>query len=276
MKCRTWPAVVRNGAFGAFLALGSGSATHPAPARTTLSTLTVFAAASLTAAFTALGDTLTRRDPGVHVMFNFAGSQALALQLTHGASADVFASADEHWMETVRDSGLLAGAAQIFAHNRLVVIVPAANPARIARLQDLAHPGVKLVLAANAVPVGHYARAAVSALAALPGFMPGFADQVLHNVVSNEDNVKGVVAKVQLGEADAGIVYVSDVTPAVAAAVHRFDIPAAANAPADYPLAVLRSRGNAAAAQAFVALVLSPTGQAVLVQQGFLASGAVR
>jgi molybdate transport system substrate-binding protein len=277
MSSPGWLPVIRTIVLGSGLAIGTGAATrHPAPIRAATSTLTVFAAASLTAAFSALGDTLTRRDPGLHVVFDFAGSQALALQLTQGASADVFASADAHWMATVQDSGLLADAPRIFAHNRLVVIVPAANPARIHRLPDLGRPGVKLVLAEDAVPVGHYARAAISALARLPGFSAGFADRTRRNVVSNEDNVKGVVAKVQLGEADAGIVYVSDLTPAVAAAVHRLDIPDAANAPADYPIAVLRTTGNVAAAHAFVDLVLSPTGQAVLAHQGFLPSGAVR
>ncbi|HEY3932996.1 MAG TPA: molybdate ABC transporter substrate-binding protein [Gemmatimonadales bacterium] len=232
-------------------------------------TLTVFAAASLTAAFNEIADTLRHRDPGLAVAFNYAGSQALALQIEQGAPADVFASADDHWMTVVKDSGAVKGEPAIFAHNHLVVIVPKANPGHVRTLQDLARPGVKLVLADAAVPVGHYARVTIAALEKVQGFSAGYADNVIARVVSNEDNVKGVVAKVQLGEADAGIVYVSDVTPAVAGAVTQIAIPEAANAVADYPIAVLR-RSTSAAAQAFVDLVLSPTGQGVLARNGFI------
>src|SRR5262249_9155350 len=153
--------------------------------------------------------------------FNFAGSQTLALQLTQGASADVFASADERWMKVVADSGLLAGAPVTFTGNKLVVIVPAKNPAKIQRLQDLARTKVKLVLAGDAVPVGRYAREAVAKLSTATGFSPDYQARVLANVVSNEESVKGVVTKVQLGEADAGIVYNSDVTPKISSQVLR-------------------------------------------------------
>src|SRR5215472_7004024 len=120
--------------------------------------LTVFAAASLTEAFRELGDTLERRTPGLRVEFNFAGSQELAAQLLQGARADVFASADGRWMTFVSDSGFIDGAPQPFVRNRLILIVPKTNPARISKLQDLARPGVKLVLAASVVPAGVYAR----------------------------------------------------------------------------------------------------------------------
>ncbi|MGH7594351.1 MAG: molybdate ABC transporter substrate-binding protein [Gemmatimonadales bacterium] len=235
----------------------------------TRATLTVFAAASLTSAFNELADTLRHRQPDLHIDLNFAGSQALALQIEQGAAADVFASADEYWMTVASDSGLIDGEPHVFAHNRLVVIVPDANPGRIHRLQDLARPGVKLVVAGDAVPAGHYARTAITTLAALPGFTKEFATRTLRNIVSNEDNVKGVVAKVQLGEADAGIVYVSDVTPAVARAVIRLELPDEANVLANYPIAIVRRSANPVAARAFVGLVLSPTGQAVLSHQGF-------
>ncbi|MGH7701774.1 MAG: molybdate ABC transporter substrate-binding protein, partial [Gemmatimonadales bacterium] len=131
--------------------------------------LTVFAAASLTEAFKELGRRFEGSHPGIEVRFNFAGSQQLALQLELGARADVFASADTRWMTSVSDSGLVAGEAQVFAHNRLVVIVPAGNPARIDRLQEVARPGTKVVLAADAVPAGHYTRAALQNLAETPG-----------------------------------------------------------------------------------------------------------
>ena len=240
------------------------------------SNMTVFAAASLSGAFDQLADTLRQRQPGLTIAINYAGSQALALQIRQGARADVFASADDRWMAAIRDSGFAAGEPRTFVHNRLVLIVPEANPAHIARWQDLARRGVKLVLADDAVPAGRYAREIVARSGALPGFPPGYADSVRRNIVSNEDNVKGVVAKVQLGEADAGIVYASDVTPAVTRAVHVIEAPAGAGVIADYPIVVLRHSNNPSAARAFVDLVLSAVGQAVLQRQGFMPAGALR
>lgn len=236
--------------------------------------LTVFAAASLTGAFNALADTLRHRQPDLQIDCNFAGSQLLAFQIQHGAAADIFASADERWMAQLRDSGLIEGQPRVFARNRLVVIVPNSNPAAITKLEDLGRDGLKLVLAAEAVPAGRYAREAINKLAREPGFPPGFVQQVLRNVVSNEDNVKAVVAKVQLGEADAGVVYLSDVTPAVAPLVRRFDLPDAANVVASYPIATLRRAPNPEAARAFLDLVLSPVGQRALEGHGFLPAAA--
>jgi len=229
-------------------------------------TLTVYAAASLTKAFADLADTLKSRTPDLVVTFNFAGSQQLALQIEAGAPADVFASADRRWMKELSDSGLVEGTPAIFAHNRLVVITPRA--ATVRSLQDLVRPGLKLVLAADAVPVGRYARQALANLSRTDGFPADFDRRVLANLVSDEENVKAVVAKVQLGEADAGIVYVSDITPDVAPRVARIEIPDAANVIADYPVAVLRRASNPAAARRFVALLLSPVGQSVLQANG--------
>lgn len=233
--------------------------------------LSVYAAASLSDAFNEVADSLRRRDPDLHIDFNFAGSQVLVLQLTQGATADVFASADERWMQIARDSGLIQDTAQTFARNRLVVIVPRANSARIGRLQDLARSGVKVVLAADQVPAGRYAREALLRLAGVAGFAPDYGRRVLANVVSFEENVRSVAAKVQLGEADAGFVYASDVTSSVARQVRRFDLPDSANVVASYPLALLRGARNARAAQTFIDFVLSPSGQAVLTKNGFLA-----
>src|SRR3954471_9650544 len=179
------------------------------------SRITVYAAASLSDAFKALGKILELNHPGLTVQFNFAGSQQLALQIEQGAPADVFASADQRWMQYAAEKGLVEGTPAIFARNRLVVIVPRTNPARIAKLHDLARPGTKIVMAAEAVPAGKYSREAVRKLAGAPGFPPEYELSVLANVVSQEENVKAVVAKVQLGEADAGLVYQSDVTPVV-------------------------------------------------------------
>lgn len=243
-----------------------GLAQTPAPAPRTL---TVFAAASLQEAFTVLGDSLERRRPGLRVAFDFSGSQTLALQITQGAPADVFASADEHWMGVVKDSGHVLGEPRWFAHNRLVVIIPASNPGHITGLEDLGRPKVKLVVAAEAVPAGKYARTVAANLAKMPGFGADFATRFDSNIVSNEENVKSVVTKVRLGEADAGIVYGSDVTDAVAADVRTIGIPPAANVVADYPIAVLTHAPNRDDAVAFLELVLSPVGQRVLAARGF-------
>lgn len=250
-------------------ALAVRPASAPAP-----STLTVYAAASLTDAFRELGRRLEASHPGLTVRFNFAGSQQLALQLEQGAPADVFASADEHWMSYAKDKGLVEGEATIFAGNRLVAIVPRTNPARIRTLQDLARRGTKVVVAAEAVPVGKYSREALQRLSGAPGFPPEYDHRVLANVVSQEENVKAVVAKVQLGEADAGLVYRSDVTPAVARYVRVFEIPEAYNVVATYPIAVLKAARNAEGAREFVDLVSSDAGQRVLQQYGLLPAAA--
>ena len=230
----------------------------------------VFAAASLSDAFNELGRLMEQQRPGVRVRFSFAGSQQLESQLEQGAVADVFASADERWMGVAQSHGLLAGDPSKFAHNKLVVIVPRTNPARIGKLQDLAKGGIKLVLAADAVPVGHYSRVVFRNLARSDGFASNFATQVLKNVVSEEENVKSVVSKVQLGEADAGVVYRSDITPAVGRYVRLFEIPGSANVVASYPMALLKDAPAPDAAKAFMDLVLSAEGQRVLERHGLM------
>jgi molybdate transport system substrate-binding protein len=233
-------------------------------------TLWVFAAASLSDAFTEIGHRLELERPGLDVRISFAGSQQLAAQIEQGAAADVFASADDRWMIHLRDRGLLVGDSKVFARNRLVVIIPKTNPARIRGLQDLARGGVRLVLGTDAVPVGHYSRTALQNLARDPAFGADFATRTQRNVVSEEENVKSVVAKVQLGEADAGMAYRSDVTPAVARYVRILEIPEAANVVASYPIATLKGATAREAGDAFVALVLSPEGQAILEHSGLL------
>lgn len=232
--------------------------------------LTIFAAASLTDAFKELGAMLERVHPGLEVRFNFAGSQQLAVQIEQGAEADVFASADQRWMSYLQERKLLRDSPVVFAHNRLVVIVPRANPGRVDRLIDLARPGVKLVLAAEAVPAGRYSRDLLRNLERAPGFHPDFTRRVLANLVSQEENVKAVVAKVQLGEADAGVVYRSDVTGGAAGKLRVLEVPESLNVRAGYPVAVVRHAGNPVAARAFTELLLSPTGQKVLERHGLV------
>jgi molybdate transport system substrate-binding protein len=251
-----------------------GSSSRSAAQRTT--TLTVFAAASLTEPFSRLGKSFEAAHPGTTVRFNFTGSQQLVLQIQQGAKADVFASADERWMETAKDSGLVEGEPVLFARNELVVIVPVANPAGIKRLQDLSRSGIKLVIAAEAVPVGNYTLEMLAKLSSQPGFGSKYGQQVLANVASYEENVKGVVAKVQLGEADAGVVYRSDATGPGASQVSVLTIPETANVIASYPIAVIRGAPSPELAKAFVELVRSAPGQGSLEKSGFRAveSGA--
>jgi molybdate transport system substrate-binding protein len=245
----------------------------PAPSS---AALTVFAAASLQAAFGELGRNFEAANPGVKVAFNFAGSQQLAQQLAQGAPADVFASANNAQLNAAVTAGrIVSGTSRIFARNRLVVVLPAANPAKLQALPDLAKPGVKLVLAAKAVPVGQYSLDFLRKASAAPEFGAAYSATVLANVKSYEDNVKAVLTKVALGEADAGIVYSTDVTPDVKDKVSKLVIPDALNTVAAYPIAATQDSKRADLAKKFVAYVLSDEGQNVLARAGFIpANGA--
>jgi molybdate transport system substrate-binding protein len=247
------------------LVAGCAPAAAPEP-----KTLQVFAAASLTDAFTEIGKAFEAINPDVSVTFNFAGSQALRTQIEEGAPVDVFASANKTEMDKLIAASFVApDASQIFLNNKLILILPADNPAGLSQLEDIAMPGIKLVLAAEEVPVGKYSRQALDAMSG--HFGTDFKDKVLANVVSNEDNVRQVVAKVQLGEADAGIVYTSD---AVAATdLKTMDIPAELNVIAAYPIAPLTQSTNPELANSFVAFVLSDEGQTILQKWGFTSPG---
>lgn len=246
----------------------STSATQGAPSVS--GSITVFAAASLTNAFGDMATAFEDANPEASVRFNFAGSQELRTQMEQGAEADAFAPADTKQMDNAVASGVAAEPSTVFAHNRLVVIIPKDNPADIERLQDLASPGVKLVLASAEVPVGNYSRQFLDNASADPEFEAGYADDVLANLVSEESNARQVVAKVQLGEVDAGIVYASDVTAEVSGDVTIIDIPEEINVIGTYPIALTVEPDNAGAAQAFIDFVLSDEGQAILASHGFL------
>ena len=220
--------------------------------------LTVFAGASLTDAFEAIGAAFEIEHPNVSVTFSFAGSQALATQIVEGAPADVLASANQSQMDRVDDAGLLSGGPQTFAENRLTIAVERGNPTLVEGLQDLGTEDLKVVLAAEEVPAGEYARAALDA-AGVPV-----------DPVSLETDVRAVLTKVTLGEADAGIVYESD----LATARHEVDgveIPDDQNVTATYPIAVLSDAPNPGAAAAFVAYVMSDAGQQRLEEFGLTA-----
>ena len=243
----------------------------PAPTAASATTLTVFAAASLTGAFGEMGKAFEAANPGAAVNFNFAGSQQLAQQIGQGAPADVFASANGTQMGVVIKSGqVVSGSQKTFVKNRLVVIFPSANPGGLTKLQDLAKPGLKVVLADKSVPVGGYALDFLTKASASPDFTATFSPTVLANVVSYETDVKQVLAKVSLGEADAGIVYTTDITADATGKVGRLDIPDALNTIAAYPIAAIKGSPNADLAQKFVDYVLSAAGQTVLAKWGFI------
>jgi molybdate transport system substrate-binding protein len=225
----------------------AGSANPPAELR-------VFAASSLNEAFTRLGEQFTASHPDVKFAFDFAGSQDLVAQLRQGAPADVLACADTASMESVAG---LVGPPRYFAGNTLAVIVPRGNPANVESLADLARSGVKVVLAAPEVPAGTYAQQILSKAG------------VSVKPVSLEESVKGVVTKVSLDEADAGIVYVTDVK-AAGDKVKGIAIPAGENVTAVYPIATVTASAHGSLAREFVDLVLSADGQKTLQGFGFL------
>jgi molybdate transport system substrate-binding protein len=240
------------------LAACSKSSDHQGPVNPT--TLTVLGAASLTDAFDTIGRAFEAQHPGTKVRFSFGPSDGLAQQIQGGAPADVFASASTMWMDAVaKDPGVSDRAD--FAKNRLTIITPKDNPAGITSVQDLGKQGVKLVLAAEGVPAGDYGRQILD--------NAGISKQALANVVSNAVDVKGVVEAVTSGDADAGIVYVTDVTPDVAGQLHEVAIPDAVNVIATYPIGVVDGSSNAGLSKQFVQYVLGP-GQKVLRADGFM------
>lgn len=232
-------------------------------------TLTVFAASSLTDAFTEIETAFESANPGVDVVYNFGSSSTLATQLAEGAPADVFASANNSQMTVAVEAERIGTEPVAFAKNRLVLIIPVDNPANITSLRDLANEGVQLVLAAPDVPVRDYTEAMLEKLVSDPAYGEDYRTAVMANLVSEEDNVRQVSAKVALGEADVGIVYRSDVTPDIAEDVIALPIPDAINTLATYPIAVTDDSANPDLAQAFIDYVLSDEGQDTLVKWGF-------
>lgn len=242
---------------------GSGSSasdTGSAAAATTTSsgvigTITVLAAASLTESFTELGKSFEKANPGTTVTFSFGASSALAEQLTQGAPADVFASASAKNMTTVTDAKI-ADTPSTFAKNVMQIVVPTANPANVTSLQDLAKPEVKVVLCQPEVPCGATAQKVFTNAG------------ITVTPVSQEADVKSTLTKVELNEADAAVVYVTD-AKAAADKVKAIEIPADVNASTEYPIATVTKAPNAAGAKAFMAYVLSDEGQKVLTAAGF-------
>jgi molybdate transport system substrate-binding protein len=220
--------------------------------------LTVFAAASLTDAFAQIGRDFEAEHPAVAVTFSFAGSQQLATQIVNGAPADVFASASPAQMEVVADARAIAGEPVIFATNRLEIAVEPGNPRGVADLEDLARTDLKVVLAAEEVPAGQYAREALDAAG------------VAVTPVSLETDVRAVLSKVALGEVDVGIVYASDIV-AASDGVASIEIPHERNIVASYPIARVTAAPNPHTADAFVAYLAAERARTALRDHGFSA-----
>ena len=238
----------------AFLAACGSSGT---PSASLSGTASVFAAASLTDSFKALGTAFQTAHPGTTVQFNFAGSPTLVTQIEQGAAADVFASADTTNMDKLKTDGFTADSSQVFAHNKLEIVVAAGNPKGITGLADLAKPGLIYITAAPTVPAGKYALQILASAG------------VKVTPKSLETDVKSVVSKIELGEADAGIVYVTDVK-AAGSKVTGVPIPDSVNVIATYPIVSVKGAKNSNLANAFVAYVLSAEGQATMQSFGFL------
>ncbi|MEU9354558.1 molybdate ABC transporter substrate-binding protein [Streptomyces griseoloalbus] len=246
----------------AALALSACSASGPdsSPGSATdgpTGTVTVFAAASLQESFTTLGERFEKEHPGTEIAFNFGGSDALAAGIDNGAPADVFAAASPKTMELVTDRGHTAGSPSTFVRNRLQIATVPGNPHGIDSLEDLEARGLKVVLCDRTVPCGAAARTALE------------AGGVALTPASYEQDVKSALTKVELKEADAAVVYRTDVK-AAGDKVEGVEFPESAEAVNDYPIAQLDNAPNPSAARAFVALVKSPEGQKVLGEAGFL------
>jgi molybdate transport system substrate-binding protein len=231
--------------------------------------LTVFTAASLTGAFGEIGQ-MYKNETGISVAFNFDGSQALRTQLENGAYADVFVSANLKQMKVVENDRLMNNSSVvIFTKNKLSLIVPKDNPAKIVNLSDLARPGVKIVMGTKDVPVGDYALQIISKMGNDSAYGHDYKEKVLANVISQETNVNYVVTKVALGEADVGFAYVSDITEDLTSKVDKIDIPDEYNVVAQYPMGVLLESKYPVESREFMSLVISDKGKAVLEKYGF-------
>jgi molybdate transport system substrate-binding protein len=230
--------------------------------------LTIYGAASLKDALAAVKAAYEAAVPGVTLTIASDSSATLRTQIEQGAPADVFLSSDQQNPGTLVDAGQADGAAVDFAGNLLTIIVPSDNPAGIEAPADLGRPGVKVVAAGDEVPVTRYAELVVTNLAADPGYPTGFAASYAANVVSKEENVKAVVAKIELGEGDAAIVYATDAT--AAEGVATIEIPAAANIPAMYAGVVVAASSHVAEAHAFLDWLAGPHGRSTLGTFGFL------
>jgi molybdate transport system substrate-binding protein len=229
--------------------------------------LTVFGAASLKGALEGAKTAYEAANPGTTVTISTDSSSALETQIEQGAPADVFLSADTTNPQKLVDGGFVTDSPVVFATNELAIIVPTGNPGRVTSPADLAKPGLRIIAAGDEVPITKYATQLVRNLATRTGYPTDFTGAYAANVVSNEDNVKAVVAKVELGEGDAAIVYATDA--AASSKVETIPIPDDANVPASYAGVVVKASPHADAATAFLDWFAGPDGQAILASFGF-------
>jgi molybdate transport system substrate-binding protein len=239
---------------------GTGAAASSSPSSSSLNGyINVFAAASLTASFNALGIAFHQAHPGVGVNFNFAGTPTLVTQIEQGAPADVFASADTTNMDKLTTDGFTSGSSKVFARNQLEIVVAPGNPKGISGLADLAKPGVIYITEGPTVPAGKYSLQALATAG------------VKVTPKSLETSVTAVISKIELGEADAGIVYTTDIQ-AAGSKVQGVPIAAADNVIATYPIVAVKGTKYSDVASAFIDYVLSSTGQSMLATFGFLSA----
>ncbi len=232
--------------------------------------LTVFCGAGLTGALNEIGE-IYENHSNMSVRFNFDGVPALRAQIEQGAYADVLVSANLKHMNALKSEGFIENkTVEIFVRNKVAIIVPNGNPANITGLKDLAVPGVKILMGTKELPAGDYALQVLEKLAADPEYGPVFKESVLANVVSQETTVNRVVSKVALGEADAGFAFISDVSPQMVGKVTKILIPDKYNVIGDFPVGALSQSKYAKEAQAFIDLIMSNEGQAILDKYGFI------
>jgi molybdate transport system substrate-binding protein len=232
--------------------------------------LMIYTAGSLTAAFEDMKSELESTYPDLEVTLNIGNSAALRTQLEEGGQADVYASANIAQMDLAQEADRIEGEPLMFARNRLILIVPADNPAGIEAVADLAEPDTMVVLAQEQVPVGAYARDSLDLMSEDPELGEDFKDRVMENVVSEEQTVMAVVTKIQLGEADAGIVFASELDDELLDEVQVIEIPDQFNVIAEYPAAMVEGAPNPEAAEMFLDYLLGEEGQSILEGHGFM------
>jgi len=250
------------------VAPSTAATTSPSGSSAPAAALTIFGAASLQGALAKAKTAYELANPGTTLTISTDSSSALETQIEQGAPADVFLSADTTNPKKLVDAGLADGAAVTFAGNKLTIVVPTANPAGVTAPTDLAKTGIKVIAAGDTVPITKYAAQLVGNLAKQPGYPANFVAAYTANIASKEDNVKALIAKIELGEGDAGIVYVTDAKASTK--VKTIDVPDAANVPATYDGVVIKASKNAVAAKAFLDWFAGPDGQAILGSLGFL------
>ena len=232
--------------------------------------LTVFCGAGLTGALSEIAG-VYENSSNVSIKFNFDGVPALRAQIEQGAYVDVLVSANLKHMNALKSEGFIDNSTvKIFAKNKVAIIVPNDNPANITGLRDLAVPGVKILMGTKDLPAGDYALQVLDKLAADPEYGPAYKESVLSNVVSQETTVNRVVAKIALGEADAGFAFISDVSPQMVGKVTRIFIPDKYNVEGDFPVGVLSQSKYPKDSQAFIDMIVSDEGQAILDKYGFI------